>query len=44
MPKKHLTKHGVNLQSSFTHKQTEADSDGLQMMEELDALSLLVKK
>jgi hypothetical protein len=37
-------KHCVDLQALLTDKQTgEADIDGLQMMEELDVLSVLVK-
>jgi hypothetical protein len=37
-------KHCVDLQALLTDRQTrEADIDGLQMMEELDALSVLVK-
>jgi hypothetical protein len=45
MSKEHLMKHCVDLQALLTDKQTErADIDGLQMMEELDALSVLIKK
>jgi hypothetical protein len=37
-------KHCVDLQALLTDRQTgDADTDGLQMMEELDALSVLVK-
>jgi hypothetical protein len=44
MSKEHLMKHCVHLQALLTDKQTgEADIDGLQMMEELDALSVLIK-
>jgi hypothetical protein len=44
MSKEHLTKHCVDLQALLTDRQTdEADIDGLQTMEELDALSVLVK-
>jgi hypothetical protein len=42
--KEHLMKHCVDLQVLLTDKQTrEADIDVLQMMEELDVLSVLVK-
>jgi hypothetical protein len=44
MSKEHLTKHCVDLQAVLTDKQSgEADIDGLQMMDELDALCVLVK-
>jgi hypothetical protein len=44
MSKEHLMKHCVDLQALHTDKQTgESDIDGLQMMEELDVLSVLVK-
>jgi hypothetical protein len=44
MSKEHLMKHYVDLQALLTDKQTgETDIDGLQTMEELDALSVLVK-
>jgi hypothetical protein len=44
MSKEHLMKHCVDVQALLTDIQTgEADIDGLQMAEELDALSVLVK-
>jgi hypothetical protein len=44
MSEEHLMKHYVGLQALLTDKQTgEADIDGLQVMEELDVLSVLVK-
>jgi hypothetical protein len=44
MSKEHLTKHCAYLQAILTDKQAgEADIDGLQMMDELDALCVLVK-
>jgi hypothetical protein len=44
MSKEYLMKHCVDLQALLTDKQTDkADTDGLQMMEQLDALSVLVK-
>jgi hypothetical protein len=45
MSKEHLMKHYVDLQALLTDKQTgKADIDGLQMMEELDVLSVLEKQ
>jgi hypothetical protein len=42
--KNHLMKYCVDLQALLTDKQSgEADINGLQMMEELDVLSVLVK-
>jgi hypothetical protein len=44
MSKEHLTKHCVHLQALLTDNQTgDADIDGLQKMDELDALSVSVK-
>jgi hypothetical protein len=42
MLKEHLMKNCVDFQALLTDKQTD-DIDGLQMMEELDVLSVLVK-
>jgi hypothetical protein len=44
MSKEHLMKHCVDLQALLTDKQTgEADIDGLQIMEDVNVLSVLVK-
>jgi hypothetical protein len=43
MSKEHAMKHCVNLETLLTDKTGEADTNGLQMIEELDVLSVLVK-